>query len=446
MESVTTGESRATLTTGPNGQGSINALGWKAPESKKARRATLAYRTLAIFSVLYFARPEDFVPGLGFIPMQKILGGIAFLGLLVGLRSQRGRTKWAPELKVLVALFCWQCLTIPFASYKGGAFWWVWGKCSKAVIVALLVGLVVSSVQQLKQLVSIQAVSVAAMTVFSVVVYRGGRMGGVLGGVFDNPNDLAMNIALNWPICLMFLLATKNPFKKVLWGVGMLIMVRGLILTYSRSGFLALAVALLFSLWEFGVRGKRHYLFGIAAFCAIAVAVFVPGNYSDRLQSIFSNQVSAYGDSKQAREELLKESLQITATHPLLGIGPGNFGSYTRLWRVTHNTYTEFSAEAGIPALIMFIAIMVMAFRNLRRTRSSKLYQESAEVRLYTGGLWAGLAAYLMGAAFASTAYQLFPYFMVAYTTALYRLACLPAEENDNKALPDRVQLVPFRA
>jgi O-antigen ligase len=446
MESVTTGESRAALATGPNGQGPINALGWKAPESKKASRATLAYRTLAIFSILYFARPEDFVPGLGFIPMQKILGGIAFLGLLVGLSSQRGRTKWPPELKVLVALFCWQCLTVPFASYKGGAFWWVWGKCSKAVIVALLVGLVVSSVQQLRQLIFIQAASVAAMTAFSVVVYRGGRMGGVLGGVFDNPNDLAMNIALNWPICLMFLISTRNPFKKALWGVGMLIMMRGLILTYSRSGFLALAVALLFSLWEFGIRGKRHYLFGIAAFCAIAVAIFVPGNYSDRLQSIFSNQVSAYGDSKQEREELLKESLRITATHPLLGIGPGNFGSYTRSWHVTHNTYTELSAEDGIPALIMFIAILVMAFRNLRRTRLSKLYQESAEVRLYTGGLWAGLAAYLMGAAFASTAYQLFPYFMVAYTTALYRLACLPAEEGGNKALPEQVQLVPIRA
>jgi hypothetical protein len=44
-------------------------------------------------------------------------------------------------------------------------------------------------------------------------------------------------------------------------------------------------------------------------------------------------------------------------------------------------------------------------------------------VRLFTGGLWASLAGYVVGAFFASTAYQLFPYFLVAYTTALFNIA-----------------------
>jgi len=446
MESLKTGRGDSSLP-GESTMGSQMAtLTVNAPPTKKQGRATLAYRTLLVFSFLYFARPEDVIPGLGFIPMQKILGGVALLALLFGVNARRGLKKWPPELKLLVALFFWQCLTIPFAWWRMGAFTWVFTKCSKAVIVAFLVSLVVGSVRQLKQLMFIQAAAVATMTFFSVVVYRGGRMGGVLGGVFDNPNDLAMNIALNWPLCLMFLLSSKNLFKKLLWAAGMLVMVRGLMLTYSRSGFLALAVALLFSLWEFGIRGKRHYLLAVAMFCGIAFLLVRPKNYGDRLQSMVSDDVSAYGDAKQAREELLSRSISITLTHPLLGIGPGNFQGYSGSWHVTHNTYTELSAESGIPSMILFIAVLTMAFRNLKRTRSSALYEKSRDVQLYTGGLWAGLAAYITGAMFASTAYQLFPYFMVGYTTALYRISCLPPEEDGKDTQSEQLQFVPSRA
>jgi len=73
--------------------------------------------------------------------------------------------------------------------------------------------------------------------------------------------------------------------------------------------------------------------------------------------------------------------------------------------------------------MVLFVLVLVKAFQNLRRVRKTSLYTESNEVRLYTGALWAGLAAYLVGAFFASTAYQLFPYFMIAYTTAIYNIS-----------------------
>ena len=40
--------------------------------------------------------------------------------------------------------------------------------------------------------------------------------------------------------------------------------------------------------------------------------------------------------------------------------------------------------------------------------------------------LWAGLAAYLAGACFASTEYNLYPYFMVAYTCAMVQIISRP--------------------
>ena len=115
--------------------------------------------------------------------------------------------------------------------------------------------------------------------------------------------------------------------------------------------------------------------------------------------------------------------------HPLFGVGPGNFPAATESWRVTHNTYTELSAEGGFPALILFVVILGLAFRNVRRVRKTDQYRRSREIQLFTSAMWAGLAAYVVGAAFASTEYQLFPYFMVAYTSVLYRLASQPIQE-----------------
>ena len=232
-------------------------------EERKVKSSNaLAYGALVIFSFLYFARPEDFIPGLGIIPVEKIIGGIAFFALFFGIRSRSTLRKWPRELKLLAALLFWQTLCVPFSYYIHGALAKVMDGCVKALIVALLVSLVVDSISQVRRLMFIQASAVAFMTCVSVLLYKGGRMGGVLGGVFDNPNELGMNIALNFPLCLMFLMLEKNPIKKFLWFAGILVMARGLMLTYSRSGFLAMVVAVIFSLLEFGVRNKRYYLLG----------------------------------------------------------------------------------------------------------------------------------------------------------------------------------------
>ena len=327
-------------------------------EERKVKSSnSLGYGALVVFSFLYFARPEDLIPGLGKVPVEKILGGIAFIALFFGIRSRSTFKKWPLELKLLAALLGWQILCIPFASYITGALLVVIDRCSKALIVALLVALVADSIGQVRRLMWIQASAVAFMTFVSVLLYKGGRMGGVLGGVFDNPNDLAMNIALNFPLCLMFLLLEKNPIKKLVWFAGILVMGRGLMLTYSRSGFLAIVVAVIFSLLEFGIRNKRHYLFGAAAFCALALLIAGPQSYGNRIRSLVSNDVEVYGDAKGPRAELLMKSLVITAKHPLFGVGPGQFASYTGKWLVTHNTYTELSSECGIPALILFLLL-----------------------------------------------------------------------------------------
>jgi putative inorganic carbon (hco3(-)) transporter len=397
----------------------------KFPFSDPQERSRFGYWTMVVFSFLYYFRPGDIIPGLASLHLAKITAFFAVLALVMGTNRVRSR-KLPFELKIILALFAWLIITIPFAFWRGGSFAVVFLEFSRIVVVTLTLALTVTRMVELRRLILMQALGVALMTVAAVIVNNRmqGRLAGVGDALLSNPNDLAMNVALNWPLCLAFLLSSRAVAKKMFWGIAMLVMIYAVVATYSRSGFLAISIAILFCLWDFGIRGRRIHLIGIAALCALAVVLIAPGNYLKRLETLAGHFQQGDYDrgSADARKEILIKSLEITATHPLFGIGPGNFPSYTGIWRVTHNTYTQFSSECGIPALLMFIFLLRKAFKNLSPLRKMPQSPEKQEVHLFGNALFASLAAYLVGAFFSSSAYELFPYYVVMYTTLLYRL------------------------
>jgi len=394
-------------------------------ENKKRQKAKGAYLALLILSALYFARPEDVIPGLHVIPLAKIAGGIALVALILTLMSGRTKQKIAPEVKYLLGFFVWYCITIPFAYWHGGAFSMVMTRLSKGIIAALLVAVLVEHMWQLRRLLWVQAGAVAAMTVLSVGLHhtQGGRLTGVLGGVFENPNDLAINIALNWPLCVAFFFLARG-FKKALWAGGILIMLSGVELTYSRSGFLAIAMAGVLVLWEFAVHGRRFYLIFLGGFLGVALLIVSPGHYAQRIASIVTGQQEDTMDrgSREARKQLFLKSVSTAVHNPVFGVGAGNFEVLSGNWHVAHNTYTEIAAEGGFPALMLFLLVIYRTFFNLRQVRKSNVYKLDSEIRILTGGLWVAVVAYLVSAFFASTEYSMYPYFLVAYTTALYQI------------------------
>lgn len=407
-------------------------------------RSTLAYRALFFFSLIYFIRPEDFIPGLNHIPIAKIAGGTALLALIFAVPAVR-RYKLTVELKVLILLLAQMILCIPFAVWRGGAYDAVINKFSKGVIVAILIYMVTTSVMEIRKLLAIQAITIAVITFLSVIVHRTeyGRLVGIQQGILENPNDLAINIAITFPVCVAFLLASKGLLSRLFWAIGLLFMAWGVVATYSRSGLLAMVVTVAICVWEFGIKGKRPLLVlgvGLAAVIAAAVFLATP-HYLTRMESIVLGNIEGSGDrgSLAARQELLKESLTLMVQHPIFGIGPGNFASFTDTWHVAHNTYTEFGAEGGVPALVLFVVMMFLTLRKIRNVRKLPGYQTNNDVRLWASGLWAAMAAYLAGAMFASTEYNLFPYFMVGYVCALYRIASVH-EWPDNSSSTGQTQ------
>jgi putative inorganic carbon (hco3(-)) transporter len=405
------------------------------------RRRPFVFGAIVVFSGLYYYRPEDFIQPLSYIPMAKVVGILAFVALLIGIMGG-GKVRVPRAIKILWALLFHMSLCIPFALWRTGAFNTVFEKFSKGVIVAMLISMTVVTLGELRKLVWIQLSAVTLVTALSIMLHhynRDGRLEGIQSSILSNPNDLAINIAITFPMGLAFMLGSRG-FKKAVWAAGLAFMGLGVVLTSSRSGLLALTISIIFCVWEYGIKGKRRQL------VVATILVFVMGlgiavsssHYRARIESIFLGNVEGSGDkgSREARAALLKKSAMVALTHPLFGVGPGCFVLVDSGWVVAHNAYTEIAAEAGIPALVLFLMAIWAAFKNIASVRKSQQYREDPELRLLTQAVGVGLVAYVVGSFFGSTEYNLYPYFMISYTCALVKIVSAPALQDGRDKHP----------
>jgi putative inorganic carbon (HCO3(-)) transporter len=398
--------------------------GARSQPTTSPRKALVgAYAALVLFMVVYCARPQDWIPGLANVPLAKITGMLVLLALLFSLGHIRQRL---PREILYVALLTGQLFLAAALSpvWRGGAIQTTLD-FAKVLIIIIVMAVAVNTVRRLRLLILTQAASVAMIS--AVAVLKGrllvGRLEGMLGGNYSNPNDLALAIVISLPLCLALLFLAKNGIWKTAWALAMLVMLYTVFLTGSRGGFLSLMAAAAVSLWEFAIRGRRRYLLVLTALVGVILWQSSSGMLGARLNGTFDEKddaASAYGSAQQ-RQQLFWRSIEITEEHPLFGIGPGNFQIVSGSWHETHNSFAQLTSEGGVPALILFVLILSCGFESVRATK--RLRHEQKESRLLAGAFRASLAGFIVGCVFSSVAYQYFPYILVAYTTALLGIA-----------------------
>jgi putative inorganic carbon (hco3(-)) transporter len=418
--------------------GTIDNLGEKdtgivvnatATDSVSMQRHTLrrkplvgAYVALLLFMVIYYARPQDWVPGLSHAPLAKVALILTLLALLVSLRHIRRRL---PRETLYLGLLIGQLFLASALSpvWRGGAFQKT-VDFAKVFVVVVAVAVAVNTSRRLYLIIFTQAASVAAIA--AVTLWKGhlllGRLDGLLGGNYSDPNGLALAFVISLPMCLALLFLTRSWIWKAAWTSAMLAMTFAIFLTGSRGGFLSLIATVAVCLWEFAIRGRRFYLLVLAALVAVLVVLSSGGMVIGRLKGTFNlnEDIAAANGSAQARQKLFWRSIEVTKEHPLFGVGPGNFEPLSGNWHVTHNSFTQLSSEGGILALVLYSLILWRGFRNVRAT--SGLDRRQTESRLLSQALRASLTGYVVGSLFASEAYQFYPYFLVAYTAMLVEI------------------------
>ena len=393
----------------------------RRPAFRAADPTKSAFFWLSGFFVVYCARPEDWIPGLKFVPLAKITAIFAIWGLLTSLGRTKRTFKDLPKEARLLLLMISLLFLSGFLSpvWRGGAVSRTID-FSKIFIAWVLVFLLITTFDRLRSIIFIQTLSVVVACAAALVKGHDiPRLNAVLGGIYSNPNDLAFAIVLSLPFALAFMVTAKNSFIKVLWLAGMLVMVVTIFMTASRAGFIDLIISGSVTLYHFGIKGKRMYLIVATGVLGVLIAVLAGGKLYDRFAALSgdsSSEQSAYG-SFEDRKYLMFRALDGIEHYPILGIGVRNFSTYSLIWHDVHMTYLQICVEGGIPVLIIYLMFFRRAFQNLRILR--RRTDLDPDIVLFVGALHSSLIGFVVGALFAPEAYQFFPYFAVAFTATL---------------------------
>lgn len=376
---------------------------------------------LSAFYFVYCARPQEVVSGLGWIPVVKLTGAFALLSLLLNLaRSPRSLSDLPREAHYLLALIGTLFVSAVLSPvWRGGALFATL-EFSKVCVLWILAFLLITSMERLRRIIFIQAVSVAMVSVVALVKgYSVDRLYAVIGGIYSNPNDLAFAIVLSLPLALALMLTAQRLWVKCAWCLGMLAMGLALIRTASRAGFIDLLIAGAVCLWQFGIKGRRFYLIPATALIGVVLIAVAGGALRDRLSTVAADDASGREEASQSYEDrkiLMGKALEGIAHYPILGVGAENFVVYSGLWLEVHAAYLQIAVEGGIPALILYLLFFYRGFVNLKRVREANV---SGDAEVFRGALLASLVGFVVGAAFSPEAYHFFPYLTVCCSSVL---------------------------
>lgn len=383
----------------------------------------MAFFWLTAFFVVYCARPEDWIPGLKYLPLAKITAIFALWGLFNAMGKTKRTLKDLPKeagiLLIMIGLLYVGAFLSPI---------WIGGAVthtidfSKIYIAWVLVFLLITTFDRLRRIIFIQTFSVAVVCAVAIVKgHNLPRLEGALGGIYSNPNDLAFAIVLTLPFALAFMVTSKNPAVKVFWLCGMVVMSVAIFMTASRAGFIDLIISGSVTLYFFAIKGRRFYLLVAIALLGVVVMGTFGGRLFERFAAMEGGSTevkSAYG-SYEDRKYLMVRAVDAIEHYPIFGLGAHNFYTYSLIWHDVHMTYLQIAADGGIAVLVLYLMFFYRGFKNLKILRHTK--NLDPDIVLYIGALQSSLVGFVVGACFAPEGYQYFPYFAVAFTATLLR-------------------------
>jgi putative inorganic carbon (HCO3(-)) transporter len=406
------------------------------------RGHSLSYLGLFLFTAVLYFRPYELIPSLSAFSSMAFV--IALLTLAVYFPSQlalEGNLTARPrEVNLLMLLCLAALLSIPLAINRTEAWEGFSGNFVKVITMFIVMVNVVRTERRLKWMIfialaiscvmSISAISNYAMGNLTVDGYRvdGYKVEGTRGNLFGNPNDMALHLVTMVPLALAFFLSRRDPLRKLLYLLCAILMVGGIAVTFSRSGFLGLMSAIAVMAWKIGRRRRLAVILSIFIF-VVGFVVLAPSGYSNRLGSIVDQSRDPV-HSSSARQALLFKSLVVAAANPLLGVGMNNFHILSIHEAVTHNAYTQVAAEMGLTALVLYVLFIITPIKKLRQIENETFTTRAGSRFYYLAvGLQASLFGYIVSSFFASVAYQWYVYYLVGYAVALRRIYAAAARD-----------------
>jgi hypothetical protein len=317
--------------------------------------------------------------------------------------------------------------------FKGHTFTWTTGYLTylSLFIFFFITLTVVDSVERLRGvlLVAVGSVGIASLYVlrewqkFHTQFDSNYRPGWVTG----DPNFFTISALACLPIAL-YLMAEKRPwFERAFCGGCLVVTLAAITLAASRGGFLGMSAAFLFVLWNSKSRIRN---LAIIALVTTPILFIAPSSPIDRLlHPTHSDQ-----ESVEKRTTLWMSGYRMIESHPLTGVGLGNFRAVAldyqqaneQVQLVAHNSYIEIAAEMGLPALLVFVMLLVSSVQSLqtfRKTLPDSDFLHSAALGIQAAIIGCGLAIFFSSGQYQKTVWLMLLLSMVLPTLGTQKVS-----------------------
>jgi putative inorganic carbon (HCO3(-)) transporter len=240
-------------------------------------------------------------------------------------------------------------------------------------------------------------------------------------GLYGDPNRLAMSLVAVLPFALYGAMTARTRLRRAGFAGVAAAQIAAIVLTHSRSGAVAAALAALLVLLRAPGARARGAL--VAAALAVGIAIAAPSSFWERQASIADYREDA---SVAGREHAWKVLGVIVDERPLTGVGAGAFLSawdrYAPLEAgghryVAHNILLEIVGDLGVIAFGLFA--LWAAWILWRTWQAGGAPLAGGEAR----AIFAGLSGYLVVEMVNGYSLSWFLYFLFGCAAAAVRLA-----------------------
>jgi len=231
-----------------------------------------------------------------------------------------------------------------------------------------------------------------------------------IGGITAQPNQLAAFFVYYIFLYAGFILVYYNNPRIWFLLVPMAIAFRGIMVTFSRGGYIAFATG---GLGISFFRSKVLFIVALSGLVFLVMdPVFLPAGIRYRMGMTFKSDIYSASDieasidtSSARRIEAWRGAWAMIKDKPIFGVGYGLFPYFLPRYNPkagymdAHNSYFIIAAEQGVPTLIVFLMIVLMLIRYsyyVYRNTDDKFYKAVAL------GFLGGLTGLLMSNMFGS--------------------------------------------
>ncbi len=319
--------------------------------------------------------------------------------------------------------------------------WPRWSLAIKTMILGLMIASVMTIQIRIHSLIWVAALSLGYYGIKGglFTILTGGHFR-VLApeGSFGDNNSLALALCMILPLMNYLRMQSESRFVRIATIAAMALTTIGVFGTYSRGGFLGIAIMTAYLWWH---SRNRLAIALIVLLIAVPAYKFMPTSWSERMGTI----ETAEGDSSfQERLQAWRTEYNIATARPFLGGGFNasmkaevyrKFSGDPSGWpRAAHSIYFEVLGDHGFIGLSLYIALLVAIWRyaGLAR-RAARGDPESGWIADLASMVQVSLVSFVVAGAALSMAYYDMVYILLGVTVALRNLV---SRARDRAAIP----------